>query len=361
MDAAFSPLPLCLAWFHDEPLACAAVVTPGFSGSRVFVVERPSSGERFVLKSFHAAATSAHALWVHRLLRHLRSVGFSQMPELIAAQNGNTLVCDAAGALWELSRFVCGEPVFSPTPLQAAAAAAALARWHVAAACFPGHDPGEQPSSGLRRRIEQAQMLQAVTWRDRRARLRRATSPATAGDFSEALVARFDAAISIFADVGGSAFVDRMAAMRPVPVVVQAVLRDVWCEHVLFADGHRADVAAIIDPHAAGIDTPATDLARLLGSWDAPAGCAGLPLASRWPEAMRAYGVVRPLLCGERDLCSLLHAAGVVCGLDNWFRWTLEEHRVFPDRGRVLTRIDRLLRQFPQEVTAPSVIDGIGD
>jgi hypothetical protein len=38
-----------------------------------------------------------------------------------------------------------------------------------------------------------------------------------------------------------------------------------------------------------------------------------------------------------------LHATGVIFGLDNWFRWTLEERRTFPDAGRVRERIDRLV------------------
>jgi hypothetical protein len=42
-----------------------------------------------------------------------------------------------------------------------------------------------------------------------------------------------------------------------------------------------------------------------------------------------------------------LHATGVVVGLDNWFRWTLEEDRRFADPARVLARIDRLSAQLP--------------
>jgi hypothetical protein len=42
-----------------------------------------------------------------------------------------------------------------------------------------------------------------------------------------------------------------------------------------------------------------------------------------------------------------LHATGVVVGLDNWFRWTLEEGRRFAAPGHVLGRIDRLSSQLP--------------
>jgi hypothetical protein len=36
-----------------------------------------------------------------------------------------------------------------------------------------------------------------------------------------------------------------------------------------------------------------------------------------------------------------------VVGLDNWFRWTLEEGRRFAAPGHVLGRIDRLSSQLP--------------
>jgi hypothetical protein len=57
---------------------------------------------------------------------------------------------------------------------------------------------------------------------------------------------------------------------------------------------------------------------------------------------------VRPLPAGADHLAQLLHASGVVFGLDNWFRWTLEEGRRFRDAHRVLDRIDRLIAELPQ-------------
>jgi hypothetical protein len=43
----------------------------------------------------------------------------------------------------------------------------------------------------------------------------------------------------------------------------------------------------------------------------------------------------------------VLHAAGVVFGLDNWFRWVLEEGRTFSDPTAALLRADRLLAALP--------------
>jgi hypothetical protein len=49
----------------------------------------------------------------------------------------------------------------------------------------------------------------------------------------------------------------------------------------------------------------------------------------------------------EAALIPFLHATGVVFGIDNWFRWTCEEHREFPSTQKMLDRIDRLLAALP--------------
>ncbi|MFM9011464.1 MAG: hypothetical protein ACKON8_11515 [Planctomycetota bacterium] len=42
-----------------------------------------------------------------------------------------------------------------------------------------------------------------------------------------------------------------------------------------------------------------------------------------------------------------LHAVGVICSLDNWFRWVVEERRVFADAPRVRARLERLVEALP--------------
>jgi hypothetical protein len=105
-------------------------------------------------------------------------------------------------------------------------------------------------------------------------------------------------------------------------------------------------VSGVVDFHAAAIDTPATDLARLLGSWLPPVAGQAAPLLDAWQEPLAAYDRLRPLAAVERRLVPWLDATAVILGLDNWFRWTLDEQRQFPDPTRVQGRIDRLLRRL---------------
>jgi len=340
---------LCRRWCAAAPVSITPVGSPGFSGSQVFAVELPDISGRFVLKSFHAAATVEHARFVHRLVKHLRAEGITQVPELMPAVDGDTVVTDSAGVLWELARFLPGEAIPCPTPKQAAAAATALARLHRVAAYLPGQPARMGFSPGVVRRIEQARQLRAMPWQSRRAALPRDVCLRLADS-----VARFDTAITIFAGCGGDAFVERVAGTRPRECVQQAVLRDVWSDHVLFADRSREEVTAIIDLHAAGIDTPATDLARMLGSWRAPAAIQQRPLMNRWPEAMTAYHIESPLSGVDVGLISFLHGTAVVFGLDNWFRWIVDEQRSFADPQRVLARIDSLLQELTEALATAS-------
>ena len=171
------------------------------------------------------------------------------------------------------------------------------------------------------------------------------------GELDDAVAARLAAAEACGRKGGLEAALQGIAAAPVVPVVLQAVIRDVWSSHLLFDPDEPGRVAGIVDFHAAAIDTPATDLARLLGSWTRdPAS----PLADAWRDALDAYEGIRPLVDAERRLVPWLDATGTVFALDNWFRWTLLEGRVFELPVRVVGRIDRLLQLLPTALASLS-------
>lgn len=283
------------------------------------------------------------------------------VPDPMPSLDGDTIVMADDGSLWELTRFMPGVAVPCPTPAQSAAAATALAHVHRAAASLPGHPPRTEASPGVARRIERARRLLAEPWQARRAAWSRDRAAVGHAEFLATVDARVAAAIAVFDACGGPRLLARWADLRPDRCLVQPVLRDIWCDHVLFEDGQSESVNAIIDLHAAGIDTPATDLARLLGSWTVPAGGKGLSRLDRWREAIAAYDRVRPLSRQEAGLIPFLHGTGVLFGLDNWFRWTLDEHREFFDAGRVLQRIDSLLEALPGGLESAWHAAGIDD
>jgi Ser/Thr protein kinase RdoA (MazF antagonist) len=327
------PPAVAAAWRLGPAPEIVALPRSGFSGSEVYRVS--GTGGRFVLKSFALGTLPARAAWIHHLVRQLTAAGIAAVPALVQTTAGDTLVADDAGTLWELSSFVAGRPDDAPDRRRAAAAMETLARLHRAAAAYDGAPRGRDDLPAVARRRWQAASLIEHPWAVRRAAAGRRRDRA-----DELLLGRWDTAITVGRTHGAEAALAAVATCPSIPGSVQPVLRDVWSEHVLFDPaGH---VAGIIDLHAAAVDTPATDLSRLLGSWWASGTSDEAAIA-----ALDAYERVRPLAARERRLVPWLDAAGVVCGLDNWFRWSIEEGRNFPNHQAVLLRIDRLLDRLP--------------
>jgi len=312
-----------------QPLAA------GFSGSPVFRVELPA-GEVGVLKGFTTGTSLERAGWVHALVGHLRAAGITEVPAVLPLPDGTTVLAEAAGSLWELTAFVPGESIAKPTADQLAAAVRLVARVHAAAATLPGQAPARGPSRGLVTRVARARQLLASPWAD--------LKPACSTELQTLLRPRLVAAAECFAASDGGRPLELLAAWEPPPVTCQVVIRDLSCDHVLFASRGPAEICGLLDLHAAGWDTPATDLARLLGSW-LPAG--GEVAAAWWTECLAAAETERPLEPPARAVVSFLAGTGILFGLDNWFRWVLVEGRSFADEPRVVARVDWLLERLP--------------
>ncbi len=332
------------AWCGDVALDSTPVGGTGFSGGWVGRVRPRGADAWWVLKAFAPHTSRARAEWVHAFVGHLVGRGVTEVPAPRAALTGGTLVTDAVGVHWELVPFIAGVATEEPDHEQAAAALAALARVHVAAASLPGHAPQPGPSPGVIRRRQQATALVARPWSAR-------PYPASGvGPFEAAVRDRCRQASGLLDTPSGRRAVAAVAGWPAEPLPLQTVLRDVWSDHVIFAAGAPAGVAGIVDVHAAGCDTPATDIARLAGSWRHLGGRTPTDILRGCPGPLAAYEAIRPLSNAERAVVPFLHAAGVICGLDNWFGWTLEEGRRFPDAAAVLARIDGLLDRLPAAV-----------
>lgn len=344
----------CRAFFGDARRTLAPLPTTGFSGSRIFLVEEDlptaAAPARWVVKSFEPGTSIDRAIWVHGLMTHLRRGGIEEIPLLRRAVAGRraaaarqvtaTLAEDVDGVLWEAVEFLAGRSVAVPDAVARGAALRRLAAIHVAAATLPSGLPRRTRSRGLSERIDRAAMLRERPWEGR---WRGGKGRDARSRCGEAIATIFEQAIRVFAE-GGPAALERITHAPLVDTPCQAVLRDIWSDHVLFEGGR---VSGIIDFHAAGIDTVATDLARLVGSWSLSAG-----VAAAWGECLNAYESVRPLDDEERRLVTFLHHAGVIVAIDHWFRWLVEDERTFADGDAVANRLGRLVLALPESIAA---------
>lgn len=302
----------------------------GFSGAPVWLVGAPEG--QFVLKAFAAAVTRPRAEEVHRQMQRARAAGVFEVPAVQRSAGGDSLVA-ADGRLWEMIAFVEGAAADRPRFDQTTAAVAVLARLHAAVAA--GDD--WHPAPAVASRIIAARRMLACPWAVRCGEVGAAEPGSLRWEVGHRLRAAAAAVPS------PDRFLHRIASLPPAIVPRQWVLRDIWSDHVLFGGDDCQRVAGIIDHHAAGFDTAATDLARLLGSWIDP----GAVAPSWWAARLAAYDAIRRLTVPERRLVPFLAASGVIFGLDNWFRWTLDEDRQFGPIARVTARLDRLVEALP--------------
>ena len=325
---------ICRRWLPGEAIHLQPVAGSGFSGSPVFIVE--SRRGRHILKAFPPQTSWPRARWVHGLMHHLATAGIETVAPPLATASGETLASDDDGRLWELLPFLAGSPVADPADEQLAAAVAALARLHATAARYPACLPDRGPSAGIVRRIAQARRMLEEPWS------RLPSLQAAETSLACEVACRIPAAAAAVEAAGGRRVLAALATATPRPLPRQAVLRDIWSDHVLFALPGKTRVAGVLDFHAADRDTPATDFARLLGSWLPPA----METAARWRTALAAAdeNLSEPSSLAQ---VRFLAASGVVFGLDNWFRWIVGEGRQFPGPTAVLARVDRLLRLLP--------------
>ena len=350
----------------------------GFSGSPVARVVL-SEGETWVLKALPPSLGVARGRWLHELMQHLRGGGIvcvpqvASLPDAAGSLFADRDAADGAGhdgQLWEAVHWMPGRPQREPSAVHAAAAMQLLARTHARAASFPASPAVIDAVPALTERTQQAARLLRTPWRrllEHRGNMTARLSSQLPGGAARRIDRAFSAAAKTLAFAGepGLTHLAHLPALR-CPLI--AVMRDLTADHLLFRDrvpvrlpqaggpcGRESlsdeptspEVSGLLDFHAARLDSPACDLARLLASWHG-----GVPPRERTEEAVHEYVAAWDALGGGGSLPSpdptqlvalveLLAATGVVLGLDNWFRWLLEEDRWFPDWDAVAERLEQ--------------------
>ncbi len=312
----------------QRPAVAPLGTAGGMSGALFWRITTP---ERvFVLRRWPREHPPVERLrFIHAVLRHALNRNCPFLPVPQAATTGETFV-DFAGHLWELTPWMPGiaDYELGPSPAKLAAAMHALADIHAATATFNGPvaSRAAAEANAIQRRASVLRELQDRDFAPIASAVEDSIWPQLAP-----LARQF---LSQLPKVAPAAFA-RLEPITRLEWPTQPCLRDIWHDHVLFT-GDR--VTGIVDFGAVDFDTPATDVARLLGSLvgDDQIG---------WQHGLAAYAEKRQLSVDEVRAVTALDAAGTLLAGCNWIRWIYVDKRQFDNPTQVTSRFARLVER----------------
>jgi Ser/Thr protein kinase RdoA (MazF antagonist) len=297
----------------------------GLSGARFWRISSPR--DTFILRRWPVEHPSKERLaWIHGLLEHVHREGFRIVPVPLKTELGESFI-EREGHLWELAPWLPGDADChnSRSPEKLRAAMVALARFHRAAASLP--TAATSTTSAVQKRLQRLRELSPAEV----ATLEDVIEPTIWPDLAALARAAMKRLPTAIAEAKA-----KLTPFESVNFPLQPCIRDIWHDHVLFT-GY--EVTGLIDFGAAGVDMPAGDVARLLGS---------LANDDRdlWQVGLDAYRSVRPLSPEERTAIPALDAAATVIALTNWIRWIYVERRQFDNHVQVISRIKSLVKRL---------------
>lgn len=305
-----------------EPLGNAG----GWSGSRVWRVST-ADGRDLCLRRWPTEMQSPrHFRLIHSVLHLVDSHGLKVVPVPIQSRQGEPFVKHKEH-YWDLAPWMQGTADFdcNPSRPRLGAALQTLARFHE----YSAIDVAIVRPPAVIQRLEQ---LQACQQHDMARFFREKLRDAPLNSHLSALLMR----ILDRADQRVSMFIAPLQVARERRIPVQPAIRDIHRDHVLFTGN---EVTGVIDFGAMRIDTPLTDIARLVGS-----------LVGNDPEsrraAMDAYADLRPLCAEDRALVDLLDESGVVLAAFNWLGWLCVDRRDMGPPEPIIRRLDEILRRL---------------
>lgn len=325
-------------WFTPAVLPTIQVedVAGGLSRASLWKVKTPQGS--FCLRSTPADISPLPAMLkkIHLFMAHTWRAGFRDIPVPHPTLSHETFV-QSTGLVWELTTWLTGSITRTPTVEQGKSAAAALARFHLAAASF-NQLHGVAPS--LQHRLEILDDLRMGMLRDLVAAVDRSFPESR--DLARNVISQVKAALPKGIDAV-------QQSRRNVPV--QWCLRDSHIGNFLFVDD---DVTGILDFATASIASVSQDIARLIGSM--------VPhLDNPWQECVEAYRQLRPLSPEEVRLIFAFHVSGTIGAAANWLRWRFIDDLSQADAATTQTRLTDLaarLELLGQAETALSAFHG---
>jgi Ser/Thr protein kinase RdoA (MazF antagonist) len=319
-------------------VVAAEAMPPGMSGARIFQC-RLASGDLWALKRWPAGTTQTRVDEVHTVIHQSRSNRFVLVPTLHEIANSRRTCFTHEHQHWDMMQWMPGTAATADAGLdQIRAGAEAIALFHASVRGLGvRHQVAPAVTSRLRRMDELAPHIRTA--------LERSGKPQLAPELGESIQAasrlirwKWDEA------QGKIARSLRQYANRNVHT--QYVLRDVHREHILFAGGQPT---GMIDFDAVRVDSPATDLARWVGSFLG----GHKDSESVWDAALAGFYAGNALnyrteMEFDPNMAKDLCFATIWISVANWLVWLLCERRTFPPGPKqVAARIRELLGSAP--------------
>jgi Ser/Thr protein kinase RdoA (MazF antagonist) len=300
----------------------------GMSGAQFWRIE--SGAGPLILRQWPTEHPSPERLrFIHDVLFHAAAHGVSFVPAPIRSAGGDSFV-QASSHLWQLEPLMPGEPAYerSPNPQKLRAAMMALAQFHVATSDFPTVQPSRSTvtAPAIAKRLTRLNELGVKG----AGHLCGAITPHILPPL-EPLAHQFLATLPyVIPDV-----TRQLESLTRNCFPTQPCIRDIWHDHVLFTDN---EVTGIIDFGGMDIDTPTTDIARLLGSLVADDD-------KNWQIGIDAYSSVKPLSATEAQTAKALDHSGTILAGCNWLQWIYVDRRQFERPAQIIERFRRIVER----------------
>ena len=303
----------------------------GFSGAKFWRIETDLA--TWCLRRWPKSVNreERHLLWIHRQLSGAYSRGCEFIPVPVIASTQETLA-EHQDYFWQLEPWMPGKADFhsNPTRPRLIEAMRALAKFHRAVRELGVR---KQPSPGLTTRLRRLSELHDAReptrlLRDIENAIETASNPPNFHDVASHIQKRFQAlAPPLF---------ERLKHANQIAVPTQTVIGDIWHDHVLYSSDV---VTGLVDFGTMRMDTPACDIARLLGSLVGDQ-------CEDWLAGIEAWESIGPLPQQERILIDLFDQTTTLISGINWLQWLFLEHRTFENLKIILRRLDSIARRM---------------
>jgi homoserine kinase type II len=309
----------------------------------------------FILRRWPAESPAAERLrYIHAVLQHAAGHGAAVVPLPATTSRAESFISHA-GYLWQLEPWLPGRADYQDAPSveKSAAAMQALATFHNAVANFraPSSCGTATGSNAVRRHFSRLRKLQQENDLGKHS-IDNNLLPELA-PLAREFLARLPQLIPLA--------IAQLEPLVDAELPVQPCIRDIWRDHILFT-GNR--VTGIIDFGALDVDTPATDIARLLNSLSETPfpnregqgeGSRLLVSDETWQLALRAYQQTRPLSADELRAAHALGISGNILAGCNWIRWLYIEQRQFENPAQITERFRHIVARGIELMNKPEL------